>query len=243
MARRVVGAAPPLGEGELSVSLAAGALYLARRFAAGGRMWCLAPEWPAHAHHLAVEFVHPVVVGKRALPAAVVEQRRAVEDLRLLARPGDVLVAVSSRHDPTVTAVTRRAPAWGVGTFWIGAGERPPPGAADYVLFLPDEEGTAPFSGRLVRTYHLLWELTHVCFEHPGLLAGTSHGDEASCVTCSDEGRLGEVVDVADDGVAIVRSARGLETVDSALVDGAAPGDLVLIHAGSLVSIVEGVSP
>ena len=30
-------------------SLAAAALDLARRFAAGATMWCLAPEWPEHA--------------------------------------------------------------------------------------------------------------------------------------------------------------------------------------------------
>ena len=27
-----------------------------------------------------------------------------------------------------------------------------------------------PATGRFVLLYHLLWELTHVCFEHPGLL-------------------------------------------------------------------------
>ena len=49
--------------------LAGAALSLARRFAAGATMWCVAPEWPAHGRHVAVEFVHPVIVGKRALPA------------------------------------------------------------------------------------------------------------------------------------------------------------------------------
>ena len=49
--------------------LAAAALALARRFAAGATMWCVAPQWPSHGRHVAVEFVHPVIVGKRALPA------------------------------------------------------------------------------------------------------------------------------------------------------------------------------
>ena len=52
-----------------------------------------------------------------------------------------------------------------------------------------------PATGTFVLMYHLLWELTHVCFEHPGLLKPPA--DECTddvCVTCSDEGRLGEVV-------------------------------------------------
>ena len=50
-------------------------------------MWCVAPQWPAHARHVAVEFVHPVIVGKRALPAVSVDAAGAAEAVRLLARP------------------------------------------------------------------------------------------------------------------------------------------------------------
>ena len=76
--------------------LAASALALARRFAAGATMWCVAREWPSHGRHVAVEFVHPVIVGKKALPAVNVEGVDTASTLRLLARPGDVLLAVSS---------------------------------------------------------------------------------------------------------------------------------------------------
>lgn len=58
--------------GDLAGDLAVAALAMARRFAGGATLWCVAPEWPAHARHVAVEFVHPVIVGKRALPAVVV---------------------------------------------------------------------------------------------------------------------------------------------------------------------------
>ncbi len=47
------------------------ALWLARRFAAGGRLVVDAPNCPDHAHHVAVEFIHPVVAGCRPLPAIV----------------------------------------------------------------------------------------------------------------------------------------------------------------------------
>ena len=46
-------------------------LRLAERFLAGGRLLAVgaSPQDRSDAHHVAVEFVHPVIVGKRALPA------------------------------------------------------------------------------------------------------------------------------------------------------------------------------
>jgi HupF/HypC family len=86
-----------------------------------------------------------------------------------------------------------------------------------------------------------LWELTHVCFEHSGLLKPDSPlcETEAVCVTCSDEGRLGEVVAASVDGMATVRTARGNENVMTTLVDPVAPGELVLVHAGTAISRVD----
>ena len=44
---------------------------MAERFARGGRLLALGrtPAARSDARHVAVEFVHPVIVGKRALPA------------------------------------------------------------------------------------------------------------------------------------------------------------------------------
>ena len=53
----------------LSADLAAAALDLARKFHAGATLWVISPQWEPHAHHVAVEFVHPVIMGKRALPS------------------------------------------------------------------------------------------------------------------------------------------------------------------------------
>jgi D-sedoheptulose 7-phosphate isomerase len=64
---------------------------LADRFLAGGRLLALggsAQDW-SDAHHVAVEFVHPVIVGKRALPALAVDPA----DRPVLAAPHDVLVS------------------------------------------------------------------------------------------------------------------------------------------------------
>ena len=238
------GSAPTAGSlgvgAELGEDLATTALALARRFAAGATMWCLAPSWPEHARHVAVEFVHPVIVGTRALPAVSIDDPVPVAALRARARAGDVVLAVSSALDHAAASVMRRAEAWGATSVWIGAGARPAPGAADHVLWLEDPTGTAPYDGRLVLLYHVLWELTHVCFEHPGLLiADDACEDGATCITCSDEGRLGEVVSAGVQGEATVRTARGTETVDTTIVGPVQPGDLVLVHAGALLSRLE----
>ena len=46
------------------------------------------------------------------------------------------------------------------------------------------------------------------------------------------------MIALGTDGLAQVRTAAGLETVDTTLIDDARPGDLVLIHAGSALSLV-----
>jgi hydrogenase maturation factor len=219
---------------DLTADLAATALTLAKRFAADATMWSVAPGWESHALHIAVEFIHPVIVGKRALPAVAITGPDIVDVVRVSVRAGDIVVAVSGADDPQVRSVMRRCPAWGATTVWIGSGKRPAPGMADHVLWLDDPDPRIPATGGFVLFYHLLWELTHVCFEHPGLLKPQCAEDV--CVTCSDEGRLGEVVAASANGLAQVRTAKGIETVATTLLDPVAAGDLVLVHAGTAIS-------
>jgi hydrogenase maturation factor len=229
----------------MSEDLAAAALALARRFAAGATMWCVSPEWPSHGGHVAVEFVHPVIVGKRALAAVHVEGPDPVAAVRLLARTGDVLLAVSGPDDPLTLDLLRRAEAWGLTRLWLGAGSRPPTGRAEHVVWSDHlEPARAARSGDMVLLYHLLWELTHVVFEHPGLLAAADPecGDDV-CITCFDQGDVAEVRDVLPAGRARV-VARGLpQDVDVNLIDPVAPGDLVLIHAGVAITALGEPSP
>ena len=51
---------------------------MAERFARGGRLLAVGatPAAWSDARHVAVEFVHPVIVGKRALPALAAGRRR-----------------------------------------------------------------------------------------------------------------------------------------------------------------------
>src|ERR1700749_2197182 len=211
---------------ELAEDLAATAFALAKRFAAGATMWSIAPSCEPHALHIAVEFVHPVIMGKRALPAVDLTGPNLVDLVRVSVRPGDIVIGVGAAADPELRSVMRRSPAWGATTIWIGSGERPAAGAADHVLWLDDPDPRVPATGGFVLFYYLLWELPHVCFEHSGLLK-TECADDV-CVTCSDEGRMGEVVSPSADGMASVRTARGVESVGTGLFAPVAPGGLGL---------------
>jgi HupF/HypC family len=224
---------------ELAADLAAAAFTLAKRFAAGATMWSIAPSWEPHALHIAVEFVHPVIMGKRALPAVALTGPNLIDLARVSVRPGDIVIGVGGADDAQVLSVMRRSPAWGATTIWIGSGERPAAGAADHVLWLDDPDPRVPATGGFVLFYHLLWELTHVCFEHSGLLKPECA--EQVCVTCSDEGRLGEVVTGSANGTAAVRTARGVESVVTSLIDPVDAGELVLVHAGTAISRIEEV--
>lgn len=230
-----------LGE-DLSDDLASAALVMARRFHAGATLWVVSPEWEPHAHHVAVEFVHPVIVGKRALPSVALIDPDPVAQARIATRPGDIILAVASSDDPRVVDLMRRAPAWGATTVWIGFGDRPEAGSADHVLWVDSDDPMVPATGRFVLLYHLLWELTHVCFEHPNLLLDPdAECTDEVCITCSDEGRLGEVIQPPADlfSPALVRTADGEEDVDVALVGDVVPGDLVIVHAGAAITMLD----
>jgi hypothetical protein len=96
----------------------------------------------------------------------------------------------------------------------------------------------------LVLHYHVLWELTHVCFEHGGIQLDVGRDTPADecvddvCITCSDSGRLGEVIDIDESGITRVRTARGVEIVDTSIVADVGPGALLLIHAGTAIAEV-----
>lgn len=67
-------------------------------------------------------------------------------------------------------------------------------------------------------------------------------GDEAHhCITCSDEGCPLTVVRVdAARGLALCEAVDGRRsTVEIALVEGAAPGAVLLVHAGTALTLLE----
>ncbi|MGI9597558.1 MAG: hydrogenase assembly protein HupF, partial [Acidimicrobiales bacterium] len=60
------------------------ALWLARAFVEGRRLAIAAPGGEDHAHHVAVEFVHPAIAGTRSLPAVVTGAAEAADESDVL---------------------------------------------------------------------------------------------------------------------------------------------------------------
>jgi D-sedoheptulose 7-phosphate isomerase len=127
------------------------------------------PAARSDARHIAVEFVHPVIVGKRALPAIALtgEASELASQAALLTRPEDIAIAFGTEEDSGAAAAALAAArhrgcltlafARGADAEW----EFEPPVTDRYIR------------QELVETlYHVLWELVHVFFEHRGLLEG-----------------------------------------------------------------------
>lgn len=218
----------------LADQLARGSLVMARRFSGGASLWCVAPQRLDDALHVAVEFVHPVIVGKRALPATAILDPDPTAKLRRVVAPDDMVLCIGPGDDPTLVDLARRGPAWGVEVFWIGWGPGPPAESSATPLWLDDGDGAS-----VVRTYHLLWELAHVCFEQPDVLASTPDDIAVSCAVCADDLTLAEVAAVGGDR-ATVRTASGMATVDTTLIDPVGVGDLILVHAGAALRHLSG---
>jgi D-sedoheptulose 7-phosphate isomerase len=144
---------------------------MAERFARGGRLIAFghSPQARSDARHVAVEFVHPVIVGKRALPAIglAAEGGELSHQVGLLVRPEDIVIGFSSDSDDgevaRAMAVARSRGCLTIG-FSLEAG-------AEWEFLPPSSD--PQIRQELVETlYHVLWELVHVFFDHRGLLAG-----------------------------------------------------------------------
>jgi D-sedoheptulose 7-phosphate isomerase len=141
---------------------------MAERFARRGRLIAFgrSPAARSDARHVAVEFVHPVIVGKRALPAIGLagEGGDIAGQVALIAGPDDIAMGFGADCDDGVALARERgcltiAFSLGAGAEW----EFDPPTDDPYIR------------QELVETlYHVLWELVHVFFEHRGLLEGRS---------------------------------------------------------------------
>ena len=164
---------------------------MARRFHQGGRLLAFGNGASAtDAQHVSVEFVHPVIVGKRALPALALTNdsatisSRAVgggggddemlfaRQLNVLARPQDIAMGFSiDGRCENVVAALGVAKQKGLLTLGLAGGE----GGAlrnadlDFCFVVPSSD---PFVIQETHEtlYHILWELVHIFFEHEGLL-------------------------------------------------------------------------
>ena len=122
------------------------------RFIQGGRLLAFGKgAYATDAQHVSVEFVHPVIVGKRALPALDVSAF-FVPWLRTMLQPEDMVMGFAPPEgDPEIEAALRDART-------RGALVIPLPGAVSIDPFIHQE--------LIEILYHTLWETVHVFFEH-----------------------------------------------------------------------------
>jgi D-sedoheptulose 7-phosphate isomerase len=162
---------------------------IAQRFHAGGKLVVFGNGGPAtDAQHVAVEFVHPVIVGKRALPALSLSndpttlsglaRSRGFDEVfaaqvPVLTDPADIALGVSpdgrcvnvlrglqAAHDRGLLTVAL------VGADGGEIGRSP---VVDHAV-RADSDDPHVVKEVHVTAYHILWELVHVFFEQPGVL-------------------------------------------------------------------------
>ncbi len=133
---------------------------MSERFLRGGRLLAFGRgPYATDAQHVSVEFVHPVIVGKRALPAL---------DLSVLfrpwlgaiLRPEDIVMGFGPPEgDPEVWATIQEARLKDAMTFALPGVE------GSYAVNAATQD---PFMHQemIEVLYHTLWETVHVFFEH-----------------------------------------------------------------------------
>ena len=140
------------------------------------------------AQHVTVEFLHPVIVGKRALPAVrlladVASLTGAAESdgwaeafaspLRQMARPVDIALALSSRREnENVRRALHVARDRGLLTVSIVGEPDGPSAAVDHRIVVGSGD---PLVAREIQVTacHVLWEIVHVFLEQPATLTNT----------------------------------------------------------------------
>ncbi len=171
-------------------AVASACYAMALRFHTGGKLVVFGMgESSTDAQHVAVEFVHPVIVGKRALPAislttdvATVTGVAAREgmagvfahQIRYLAEPTDIALGISADGNcPSVLAGLQAARLLGMLTIALAGGDGGAIASSPAVdhLLLARSADPRIVKEIQVTTYHVLWELVHVFFEQPGVLA------------------------------------------------------------------------
>jgi D-sedoheptulose 7-phosphate isomerase len=174
---------------EQAGEVAAACHQMALRFHQGGKLLVFGTGGPStDAQHVAVEFVHPVIVGKRALPAISLTSDIATvtgiaarhgmaaifaHQLRYLAAPSDIALGISADGNcASVLSGLLTARELGLLTVALVGGDGGAIGASPVVdhLLVTRSADARVVKEMHVTSYHLLWELVHVFFEQPGLL-------------------------------------------------------------------------
>ncbi len=163
-------------------------LAMARRFHRGGRLLAFgAGNAVTDAQHVSVEFVHPVIVGKRALPAIAVGtdipatlglaaqsgwSELYARQLAVIGRAEDIALGIDpAGNDLAVLTGLMAAHARGLLAIALTGhdGGALAKAGIDFCFVVPSQDA-AVIQETHETCYHILWELVHVFFEHKGLL-------------------------------------------------------------------------
>ncbi len=170
-------------------AVAAACHAMAVRFHRGGKLVVFGTGGAsADAQHIAVEFMHPVIVGKRALPAIAlttdvatvtgVAEREGLavvfaHQIRAMAGSDDIALGISADGDsPSVLGALTAASEMGLLTIALTGGDGGRLAcsmAIDHLLVAASSDARVVKEVH-VTMYHILWELVHVFFEQPGVL-------------------------------------------------------------------------
>jgi len=133
---------------------------MSERFLRGGRLLAFGRgPYATDAQHVSVEFVHPVIVGKRALPALDLSCAFAPW-LKVLVRSDDIVMGFGPPEgDPEIRAALATAHKQGAMTFAL-------PGNEGSYFLTPATHDPFLHQELVEILYHTLWETVHVFFEH-----------------------------------------------------------------------------
>jgi D-sedoheptulose 7-phosphate isomerase len=140
--------------------LAAACHEMSDRFLSGGHLLAFGRgSYATDAQHVSVEFVHPVIVGKRALPALDLSITFGPW-LRAILKPEDIVMGFGPPEgDPEVIAALAWARSREAMTFAL-------PGRDGSYALEPATQDPFIHQEMVEIFYHTLWETVHVFLEH-----------------------------------------------------------------------------
>ncbi len=175
-------------------TILAASLQMARAFHRGGKLLVCGNGGSAtDAQHVAVEFMHPITVGRKALPAICLNNDMAMitavandvgfadvftRQIIALGREGDVLLAIStsgnSENLQHAFQTARRMKLSTIGFAGSDGGRMAEMQAVellDYCLTVP-ASSIHRIQETHVTLYHIVWDLVHTFLQHQSLVEG-----------------------------------------------------------------------
>ena len=146
--------------GQEATHLAEACREMSERFLKGGRLLAFGRgPYATDAQHVSVEFVHPVIVGKRALPALDLSMAFGPWLDTILTREDIVMGFGPPEGDAEVDAALASARGHKAMTFAL-------PGTEGSYALRPVTKDPFIHQELVEIFYHTLWETVHVFFEH-----------------------------------------------------------------------------